>query len=93
MSLRVDRLYDRRVVWDGKLQNPESEEYKTLEWESSRAVSTGYRRVQQDKKLSVLSEALICKLHHNFFKGIFVSLCISWLNYLCTHQYTQQITE
>ena len=41
MSLRVDRLYDRRVVWDGKLQNPESEEYKTLEWESSRAVSTG----------------------------------------------------
>jgi len=40
MSLRVDRLYDRRVVWDGKLQNPESEEYKTLEWESSRAVST-----------------------------------------------------
>jgi hypothetical protein len=43
MSLRVDRLYDRRVVWDGKLQNPESEEYKTLEWESSRAVSTGYR--------------------------------------------------
>jgi hypothetical protein len=43
MSLRVDRLYDRRVVWDGKLQNPESEEYKTLEWESSRAVSIGYR--------------------------------------------------
>lgn len=42
MSLRVDRLYDRRVVWDGKLQNPESEEYKTLEWESSRAVSTAY---------------------------------------------------
>jgi hypothetical protein len=43
MSLRVDHLYDRRVVWDGKLRNPESEEYKTLEWESSRAVSTGYR--------------------------------------------------
>ncbi|XP_023724328.1 uncharacterized protein LOC111873651 isoform X2 [Cryptotermes secundus] len=40
MSLRVDRLYDRRVVWDGKLQNPESEEYKTLEWESSRAIDS-----------------------------------------------------
>ncbi|XP_069686033.1 uncharacterized protein pwn isoform X2 [Periplaneta americana] len=40
MSLRVDRLYDRRVVWDGKLQDPESEEYKTLEWESSRAIDS-----------------------------------------------------
>ena len=39
MSMKVDRVGDRRIVWSGNYGNPESEEYKTLEWEAKHAVS------------------------------------------------------
>ncbi|KAJ9595072.1 hypothetical protein L9F63_013637, partial [Diploptera punctata] len=39
-GVRMDKLYERKVVWNGKLQDPDSEEYKTLEWESSRAIDS-----------------------------------------------------
>lgn len=38
MSLRVDRLYDRRVIWVSELGNKESEPYQQLAFETSRAV-------------------------------------------------------
>ncbi|KAK7788270.1 hypothetical protein R5R35_013528 [Gryllus longicercus] len=40
MSLRVDRLYERRVVWSSDLQDPSSEMYQQLQWEASRAVDS-----------------------------------------------------
>lgn len=38
-SLRVDRLYDRKITWKDNLQDPDSEEYQELSYEASQAVS------------------------------------------------------
>lgn len=38
-SLRVDRLYDRKVKWQDNLGDPDSEEYRHLSYEASQAVS------------------------------------------------------
>nr|CAD7199187.1 unnamed protein product [Timema douglasi] len=40
MSLRVDRLYDRKLVWDNHLLDSESEQYQQLSWEAGRAVDS-----------------------------------------------------
>ncbi|KAJ8887949.1 hypothetical protein PR048_007433 [Dryococelus australis] len=40
MSLRVDKLYERKVLWSSKLQDPDSEQHQQLAWEAARAVST-----------------------------------------------------
>ena len=40
MSMKVDRVGDRRIVWGGNYGNPESEEFKILKWEAKHAVST-----------------------------------------------------
>lgn len=39
LSLRVDRLYERRVVWVSELGNKASESYQQLSFETERAVS------------------------------------------------------
>lgn len=39
MSLRVDKYYERRIVWDKLLADANSEAYAQLSYESVRAVS------------------------------------------------------
>lgn len=39
MSLRVDKFYERRIVWDKLLADKNSEAYGTLSYEAIRAVS------------------------------------------------------
>lgn len=39
MSLRVDKYYERRIVWDKLLADTNSEAYAQLSYESVRAVS------------------------------------------------------
>lgn len=39
LSLRVDRLYERRVVWANELSDKASESYQQLSYETERAVS------------------------------------------------------
>lgn len=38
-SVRVDRLYDKKVKWQENLRDPESEDYQQLSYEASQAVS------------------------------------------------------
>nr|XP_045594534.1 mucin-12-like isoform X4 [Procambarus clarkii] len=40
VSLKVDRVGDQRIVWSGNYDNPESEEYRLLEWEAKHAISS-----------------------------------------------------
>lgn len=40
MSLRVDRIYDRRVVWDQKLGDHTSEAYQKISYETLRAIDS-----------------------------------------------------
>lgn len=39
VSLRVDKIYDRKVAWDRQLSEYTSEPYQQLSYESIRAVS------------------------------------------------------
>ena len=39
VSLRVDRLYERRVVWANELANTATDSYQQLSYEAERAVS------------------------------------------------------
>ncbi|KAK8730097.1 hypothetical protein OTU49_008446, partial [Cherax quadricarinatus] len=40
VSLKVDRVGDQRIVWGGNYENPESEEYRLLQWEARHAISS-----------------------------------------------------
>jgi len=40
VSIRVDKFYDKKVVWDRGLADKDSESYQTLAYEANRAVST-----------------------------------------------------
>ncbi|XP_060808691.1 uncharacterized protein LOC106138575 [Amyelois transitella] len=42
LSLRVDRLYDRKVVWDPKLSDKESDPYQQLSYEAIRAIDSAF---------------------------------------------------
>ncbi|CAL4066926.1 unnamed protein product [Meganyctiphanes norvegica] len=39
MSMKVDRVGIRRIFWNGNYGNPESEEYRELDWESRVAIN------------------------------------------------------
>lgn len=39
VSLRVDKFYERKVVWDNELADKDSESYQTLAYEAERSVS------------------------------------------------------
>lgn len=39
MSLRVDKIYERRVVWDDQLADPASDVAQQLTFEAIRSVS------------------------------------------------------
>lgn len=39
MSLRVDKIYDRRITWDRQLAEDTSEPYQQMSYEAVRAVS------------------------------------------------------
>lgn len=39
VSIRVDKIYDRKVVWDRGFTDRDSEPYQTLAYEANRAVS------------------------------------------------------
>ena len=39
LGMRVDRIYEHRIVWDNKLMDLNSEPYGQLSYESVRAVS------------------------------------------------------
>lgn len=39
VSIRVDKFYDKKVVWDRGLADRDSESYQTLAYEANRAVS------------------------------------------------------
>lgn len=41
-SLRVDRLYDRKITWDDKLSNKESEPFQKLSFEAVKAVDSAF---------------------------------------------------
>lgn len=43
LSLRVDRLYDRRVVWANELGDRNSDSYQQLSYEAERAVSSYFK--------------------------------------------------
>ncbi|XP_026281185.1 proline-rich protein 36-like isoform X3 [Frankliniella occidentalis] len=40
MSLRVDRMYERRLDWTDKFQDPQSDEYQQLEYEAVMAIDS-----------------------------------------------------
>lgn len=40
MSLRVDKIYERRVIWDSKLAQETSEPYGQLSYETIRAIDS-----------------------------------------------------
>lgn len=42
VSIRVDKFYDKKIVWDRGLADKESESYQTLAYEANRAVSLDY---------------------------------------------------
>lgn len=42
MSIRVDKFYDKKVVWDRELADKDSDSYQTLAYEANRAVSLNY---------------------------------------------------
>ncbi|XP_022115395.2 uncharacterized protein LOC110993437 [Pieris rapae] len=42
MDLRVDRLYDRKVTWDIKLMDKDSEPYQQLSYEAVRAIDSAF---------------------------------------------------
>lgn len=42
VSIRVDKFYDKKVVWDRGLADKDSEPYQTLAYEANRAVSLNY---------------------------------------------------
>ncbi|CAK1549056.1 unnamed protein product [Leptosia nina] len=42
LNLRVDRLYDRKVAWDIKLSDKESEPYQQLSFEAIRAIDSAF---------------------------------------------------
>lgn len=39
MSMRVDKFYERKIIWDKQLADKNSEAYNHLSYESIRAVS------------------------------------------------------
>lgn len=41
LSLRVDKLYDRRVIWADDLGDKSSDSFQQLSFEAERAVSNG----------------------------------------------------
>jgi hypothetical protein len=58
LSLRVDRLYERRVVWASELADKTSDSYQQLAYEAERAVSIASTRVQFLRKLLQLDSAM-----------------------------------
>lgn len=44
MSMRVDKFYERRIIWDKLLTDSNSEAYGHLSYEAIRAVSISLRR-------------------------------------------------
>lgn len=62
MSLRVDRMYDRRIVWDSKLMNRESDEYLQLTYEAGRAVDSAM-------SMTPFSDDFIEGRVNNIYKG------------------------
>lgn len=42
VSIRVDKFYDKKVVWDRGLADKDSESYQTLAYEANRAVSMNW---------------------------------------------------
>ena len=39
VSIRVDKIYDKKIVWTNDLGDKDSEFYQTLAYEANRAVS------------------------------------------------------
>ncbi|XP_072937735.1 uncharacterized protein pwn [Epargyreus clarus] len=42
LNLRVDRIYDRKVAWDGKLADKESDPYQQMSYEAVRAIDSAF---------------------------------------------------
>lgn len=40
-SIRIDRIYDKKIKWQDNLKDPDSEDYQELSYEASQAVSHG----------------------------------------------------
>ncbi|XP_042242419.1 uncharacterized protein LOC121879718 isoform X2 [Homarus americanus] len=60
MSLKVDRVGDQRIVWGGNYYNPESQEYRLLEWEARHAISNAMSKTP-------LSSAYMGNTVHKFY--------------------------
>ncbi|XP_064114672.1 mucin-2-like isoform X1 [Macrobrachium nipponense] len=60
VSVKVDRVGDQRIVWSGNYGNPESEEYRLLEWESHLAISNAMSKTR-------LSSAYLGNTIHKFY--------------------------
>lgn len=60
VSMKVDRVGDQRIVWGGNYGNPESEEYRLLEWEARHAIANAMSKTR-------LSSAYLGNIIHKFY--------------------------
>lgn len=68
MALKVDLMGQQRLVWGGRYNDPESEEYRRLEWEATHAVSPVSALL-----LLLLLLSSSSYLWHNYFVVILIS--------------------
>ncbi|XP_018010908.1 uncharacterized protein LOC108668242 isoform X3 [Hyalella azteca] len=44
MSIKVNRVGQQRIAWNGNYANPASEEYQVLEWEAQKAIESAFKK-------------------------------------------------
>ncbi|XP_037788897.1 LOW QUALITY PROTEIN: SH3 domain-containing protein C23A1.17-like [Penaeus monodon] len=60
MALKVDLMGQQRLVWGGRYNDPESEEYRRLEWEATHAIDSAMSKTQ-------MSSAYLSNTVHKFY--------------------------
>nr|XP_027209844.1 uncharacterized protein LOC113803293 [Penaeus vannamei] len=60
MALKVDLVGQQRIVWGGRYNDPESEEYRRLEWEATHAIDSALSKTQ-------MSSAYLSNTVHKFY--------------------------
>ncbi|XP_046974887.1 uncharacterized protein LOC124541103 isoform X1 [Vanessa cardui] len=62
LNMRVDRIYDRKMAWDAKLADKESEPYQQLSYEAVRAIDSAF-------SMTPFSDDFVSGSVNNVFKG------------------------
>ncbi|XP_042856934.1 mucin-5AC-like [Penaeus japonicus] len=60
VALKVDLVGQQRIVWGGRYNDPESEEYRRLEWEATHAIDSAMSKTQ-------MSSAYLSNTVHKFY--------------------------